>query len=324
MALATPVLIALLLASLLPGAGALSPGRADASEPVIDSALVLGLANGGLGFSGPMGIALDVEHGEVVVANTGQHRVEFFDLKTYPTGYFVHRVPDPVTRELRDGNPVFLAVDLEGNILVSDMIASYVDVVDYRGRTVAKLRLPAPDDTTLGTHGPGALAVAADGTIWVASRGGEGRVYRFTRDYEYVGTWGVPGKDAGQLQGITSLAVMPNGEVVVGCARTTLAIQVFDEKGGYLRGFGVHDIGPGNFSFPSGIAVTADGRMWVSDAIRHSVQVFDSSGKYLGTVGGTGVGPGEFVNPSALASDGRGMLALAENAGNRFQLMWVR
>jgi hypothetical protein len=83
-------------------------------------------------------------------------------------------------------------------------------------------------------------------------------------------------------------------------------------------------MGPGNFSFPSGIAATADGRLWVSDAIRHTMQVFDRAGTLLGGVGGIGVGPGEYVNPSALASDGKGLLALAENAGRRFQLMWVR
>ncbi len=313
----------LLLAALFAGGASTSRALA-AEEPVIDSALVLGQANSGMDFSGPQGIAFDVEHGEVVVANTGIHRVEFFDLKTYPTGYFVHRVPDPLTGEMRDGNPVFVAVDRQGNVLVSDMAAPYVDVLDFRGRPITRLHLPAPDDTLANGRGPGALAVGPDGSIWVASRGADGRVYRFDSDYGFVGVWGTPGKEPGQLQAITALALLPSGDLVVACARTTLAIQVFDPQGGYIRGFGVHDIGPGNFSFPSGVAVLGDGRMWVSDAIRHSVQVFDSSGKFLGTVGGLGVGPGEFVNPSALASDGKGLLALAENAGNRFQLMWVR
>ncbi len=300
-----------------------APARAQ-DGPVIDSALVLRQANGGLDFNGPQGIALDTAHREVVVANTGFHRVEFFDFKTYPTGYFVHRVPDPATRALRDGMPSAVAVDRDGNVLVSDMLAPYVDVLDYRGRPVAQLHLPAPDDTLANGHGPGALAVGADGSIWVASRGVEGRVYEFDADYRFKNAWGTPGAEPGQLSAITAIALNPAGEVVVGCVRTHFALQVFDRQGVYLRGLGVHDIGPGNFSYPSGIAVMADGRLWVSDAIRQSVQVFDSAGKVLGVVGGFGVGPGEFVNPSALASDGKGMLALAENAGNRFQLMWVR
>ncbi len=313
---------ALLLASLSIGA-LVTPCRA-ADEPGIDSVLVLGYANGGAYFSGPQGIALDVEHGEVVVANTNLHRVEFFDLKTFPRGYFVHRVPGPAGSDTHDGLPAFLAVDREGNVLVSDLLASYVDVVDYRGRTVARLRLPAPDDTIAGGHGPGVLAVGADGDIWVAARGKEGRIYQFDADYRFKGAWGTSGADPGQLSAISSMALTPAGDVVVGCARTQLAIQIFDSRGGYIRGFGVHDIGPGNFSFPSGIAVTGDGRLWVSDAIRHSIQVFDSAGSLLGAVGGFGVGLGEFINPSALASDGKGLLALAENAGSRFQLMWVR
>jgi DNA-binding beta-propeller fold protein YncE len=86
----------------------------------------------------------------------------------------------------------------------------------------------------------------------------------------------------------------------------------------------VHDIGPGNFSLPSGVAVSADGRIWVSDEIRQIVQVFEPSGKFIQSVGVGGRGPGEFHYPSALASDGKDLVAVAEREGNRFQLLRVR
>jgi DNA-binding beta-propeller fold protein YncE len=315
---------AFLLAGLLTWIGAPTSTPRAAEAPVLDSALVLRLAHGGIEFDGPQGIALDVAHGEVAVANTGAGRVEFFDLRTFPRGFFVHRVPDPATGAWRDGMPVHLAVDREGHVLISDLLADYVDVVNYRGRPVTRLHLPPPDDTLAAGRGPGALAIGPDGTIWVASRGKEGRIHAFDADYRLVRSWGTPGAAPGQLSAIAALAVTPQGEVVVGCVRTEVAIQTFDAQGTYLRGFGTHDMGPGNFSFPSGIAATADGRLWVSDAIRHTMQVFDRAGTLLGGVGGIGVGPGEYVNPSALASDGKGLLALAENAGRRFQLMWVR
>jgi len=169
-------------------------------------------------------------------------------------------------------------------------------------------------------NGPGPIAVLRDGRILVASRGNRGRVYAFDRDYEFLGAWGDSGAAPGHLSGITGLCQAPNGELYVTCVRTELAVQVFDANGRFLRGHGKHDIGSGNFSFPSGVTVTADGRVWVSDEIRQVVQVFDAAGTYLGVVGGAGKGRGEFLYPSSIATDGSGRLAVAERGGNRFQI----
>lgn len=291
--------------------------------PLIDSALVLRQANGGRDFRSPLGIALDTLHREVVVANTGLSRIEFFDFRTFPLGAFAHRVPG-ADGDLTDGAPGWLAVDGRGRILVSDLMAPYVDALDPRGRSLARLTLPAPDDSLGGGQGPGALAVASDGRLLVASRGRKGRVHVFGADDTLLGSWGVPGRARGELSGITGLAWTADGRIVVCCALTDLAVQLFDARGAFVAGWGVHDIGPGNFSYPSGVAVTDDGRIWVSDAIRQNIQVFDPAGTFLGAVGGAGSGPGEFTYPSALAGDGRGLMALVEPPANRFQLMWVR
>jgi DNA-binding beta-propeller fold protein YncE len=112
--------------------------------------------------------------------------------------------------------------------------------------------------------------------------------------------------------------------VYVSCATTFFAVQVFDAQGAFEHGFGVHDLGPGNFSLPAGIAITADGRTWVADEIRQVVQVFDPAGSYVGMMGGLGVGPGEFRFPRALASDGRDLLVVAERVGDRVQVWRTR
>ena len=179
-----------------------------------------------------------------------------------------------------------MAVDLQGRLLIVDRLAAYVNALDFRGRSVAEIALP---------HGmPGAVAVAPDGRILVASRGDSGHVFVFSPSLELLDEWGDPGRDAGQLNEISSLAVATNGEIVVACLNTDVVIQIFSPEGEYLRGFGEHDIGPGNFSFPSGLAVTHDGRIWVTDEIRLSVQVFDPEGNRLGAFGGGGFRGGGF------------------------------
>lgn len=311
------------LAALLGWLVIAAPPAGAAPEPMaLDSAHVMAQAHRGEAFVRPRAVALDTLHGEVIVANTGLGRIEFFDYRTWPHGWFTHLVKNPFG-VLVPGEPVAVAIDQRDRLFVTDLKAPYVDVLDYRGRPLERLTLPAPDDTASGDRGPGAVAVAPDGRVFVASRGA-GRVHVFDPDLGYVTSWGVTGADSGQLKDITALALDAAGRVYVACAATTPAVQVFDESGRFAFGFGRHDIGPGNFSLPSGIAFAAGGRVCVSDAIRQVVQVFDSEGTFLGAVGGVGVGPGEFREPSALAGDGHGLLLLAEKSGGRFQVMWLR
>lgn len=307
------------LASLVLIAPAIADG---ATQPTIDSTLVMYEANGARKFEQPLGVAIDAGHDEIVVANTGLGRIEFFGRDGRPHGYFVHRITDDKGVE-RDGLPRHVATTADGRILVSDTWAPYVDVCDYRGRSLARLTLPAPDDRLADGNGPGAIAVGHDGRIHVASRGKTGRVHAFSPEGEPLFTWGESGAGPGQLSAITALAVAPGGELVVTCVGTEFAVQVFDPTGKYLRGFGVHDIGPGNFSLPTGVVVTPDSRIWVTDGIRHHVQTFDITGKLLGVLGG-GEGSGALFYPSALASDGRGLFALVETGGKRLRLWWVR
>jgi DNA-binding beta-propeller fold protein YncE len=145
----------------------------------------------------------------------------------------------------------------------------------------------------------------------------------FCPDFAPRPSGGSAGHGPGQLSAITAIAELPDGSIAVACAQTELAVQIFDPTGKYLRGFGRHDIGQGNFSVPSGITATPDGRIWVSDELRQIVQVFNSEGQFLGSLGGGGLAPGEFLYPSALASDGGERLAVAESVGARFQVFSI-
>ena len=318
--LATLVVSLGLTAACAGGAAASLGADAPAGAPRVDSTFVQNIANGGRTFEQPNGVAFDVANDEVVVANTGLGRIEFFGRDGRPHGSFVHRVTgdDGVDR---DGLPKYVAVDSRGRILVVDAFASYIDVCDFRGSSIDRIRLPGPDSA--GAGGPGPLVVAPDGRIVVASRNKSGGVWVLDPEGKPLSHWGVAGTAPGQLRGIAGVAVMPNGDIAVTCVLTQLGVQVFDADGKYLRGFGVHDIGPGRFSVPNGIIITPDGRIWVSDMMRHNVQVFDPAGKLLGVLGG-GDGPGAMLYPSALASDGKGMFAFVETGGKLLRLMWIR
>ena len=275
----------------------------------------------GLSFNGPRGIALDAAHQEVVLANTDDHLLEIYSFEGDRRARFIHRVQGQGGQWV-DGVPQALVVDRTGRMLVSDSRAAYVDVLDYRGRSVGRIEIPGTTRDSAG--GPGALALMPEGGLLIADRGIRGRVYHFSPDLEFVGAWGDSGRAPGQLTAISGIAVAAGGEVVVTCPLTQLAVQIFSPSGEYLRGFGRHDIGPGNFSYPSGVTIASGNRIWVSDQLRQFIQVFDLSGEFLQVVGGIGSGPGQFMYPSALASNGTDLIAVAECRGNRFQLLRVQ
>jgi DNA-binding beta-propeller fold protein YncE len=296
-------------------------GATSVQDPTLQSSVVQYVGAGGALLSGPLGIAVDTAGREVVLANTGGRRIEFYDFRGRPRGSVAHPVPDEHGRMV-DGQPRSLVVDAHGDLYLSDIAVAYVEHLDFRGRSLGRIVLPAPDDR-LESGGAGALALATDGRLFVASRARAGRVYVFDAQGRALTAWGEFGHKPGQLSAISSLALLGDSLVVVTCVDTELGVQVFDMQGHYRRGFGVHDIGMGRFSAPTGVAVTRDGRIWVVDSVRGNLQVFDGVGTYEGAIDG-GAAPVPWLYPSALSGDGLGLFAIAEVGGNRLRLLWLQ
>ncbi len=267
-------------------------------------------------FKVPRAVALDTARGEILVGNTGGHSIEVFSLAGRPLARYLHRV-ERSDGSWIDGDPTGLAVDSAGRILVVDAAAGYVDVLDGLGRSFARLQPPPLS----GASGPGAVTVLRSGEILVGMSGETGRIHRFTREYALDGSWGEAGRTPGHLQNIRGLAEERDGNIVVLCPETDYAVQRFTAAGSYLSGFGRHEIGPGNVSFPSGITVTGDGRLYVTDELRHIVLVLDSTGQQVDAITGGDSGLGQFLYPSALASDSQGRLAVIERGTARLQLL---
>jgi DNA-binding beta-propeller fold protein YncE len=265
-------------------------------------------------FDQPRGIAFDPLDGALYVCNTGRNRIEVFSKSGRSLSQFVHRVRGPAGTMI-DGSPCALAFDRDGRLLVADLRSRSVQVLDRRGRLLHRL----PE--TKGQ--PNALAVAGDGTIYVGTAHPEAKIHRFRPDYGPDGSWGDPGTEPGRISGVTALWVLKDGTVAVLSDRTDLAVQIFSASGEYLRGFGTHEMGEGNFSSPSGIVATPDGRIWVIDEIRQSLQVFDEQGSLIGTERQHGLGPGQLARPSSITYNGGSSIALTDRQIGRVQVFTV-
>lgn len=77
---------------------------------------------------------------------------------------------------------------------------------------------------------------------------------------------------------------------------------------------------PGDFAKPSGLAVDADGNLYVCDTLNDRIEVFDADGKFISTYGKNGDGPGYFARPKGVAVDSDGHIWVADGMQDRVQV----
>lgn len=77
---------------------------------------------------------------------------------------------------------------------------------------------------------------------------------------------------------------------------------------------------PGDFARPSGLAVDAEGNLYVADTLNDRIEIFDADGKFISTFGKNGDGPGYFARPKGVAVDGDGHIWVADGMQDRVQV----
>jgi sugar lactone lactonase YvrE len=91
-------------------------------------------------------------------------------------------------------------------------------------------------------------------------------------------------------------------------------VEVFSLAGEHLRTIGKRGSAPGEFNFPTNVAVAPDGTLYVVDMLNFRVQVFDGDGQLLGMFGQIGAGqPGTFDKAKALALDAFGNIYVTDS-----------
>ncbi len=77
---------------------------------------------------------------------------------------------------------------------------------------------------------------------------------------------------------------------------------------------------PGDFAKPSGLAVDADGNLYVADTLNDRIEIFDADGKFISAFGKNGDGPGYFARPKGVAIDSDGHIWVADGMQDRVQV----
>lgn len=198
--------------------------------------------------------------------------------------------------------PVTGAVDALGRIYVTDASRAAVYMFDTTGG-----RIQVWDHATDREKfvSPVGIVVAPENQVWVADAD-RGEIVRLNGDGVPVGSFG-----RGMLQRPTGMAWDESRRVLFVADTGEHAIFVFDEKGAFVERIGQRGEGPGEFNFPSHIAV-ARGKLYVADTMNARVQIFSTVGEYLGHLGHRGLFVGELVRPKGVAVDGDGNIYVIE------------
>ena len=183
-----------------------------------------------------------------------------------------------------------VAVDGEDRIFLICRGDHPIIVYDRKGNFI---RSWGEGDFTYRTHG---ITAAPDGTVWCTDDGNH-TVRCFTPEGKLLMTLGTPntaadtgydGKDymtitkpADAFNRPTNLAIGPKGDLYVSDGYGNCRVHRFSPTGERKRSWGVPGTGPGQFYLPHGIAVGADGRVYVCDRENDRIQIFSPEGEYL-------------------------------------------
>lgn len=282
------------------------------------------------------GVAVD-SRDRVFVFNRGEHPLVVFDregrfLESWGEGLFAraHGLtigPDDSVYCVDDLDHTVRKFTPEGALLLtlgtsgkpSDTGATSVDY-----RTIRHAGPPF--------HFPTALAIADDGSMFVADGYGNARVHKFAPDGRHLLSWGGPGGGPGQFYVPHGIAIGHDGSVIV-ADRENGRLQFFSPDGEFLAEWG-------GIARPCQVTLGEAGNYYVAElgfragmwpgttaptpnATGGRVSVFNPTGRLIARWGGGDdpASPGDFFAPHDLCIDSRGDLYVGEvvwsGGGNR-------
>lgn len=203
------------------------------------------------------------------------------------------------------GSVTWVATDADDSLYVFQRYDSTV----HKGPAPA-VSVFRRDGEFVGTWGDGfikdahGIYVTRAGTVMLVDRDAH-QVLAFDRKGVPIFTIGKRDVPNAPFNHPTNLAEGPDGFLYVSDGYGNTNVHKFSASGEHVRTWGRPGSGPGEFSVPHGICVTADNRVLVGDRENGRVQIFDPDGGYLGEL--TNV-----YNPMSVCVDPSGTIFVSD------------
>jgi DNA-binding beta-propeller fold protein YncE len=265
-------------------------------------------------FQFPRAVAVAPATGQIYVVDRSG-RIQLFA----PDGALLREWRLP---ESQLGQPVGLAVEADGSLLVND--SHYHRILRYR-----------PDGSEIlaqwGSEGkgPGQLTFGRDvvvdavGNVYAGDYGGlNDRILKFARDGRFLLEWGSVGEGPGQFQRPQGMAIERRAglEHVLVADSCNHRLQRFTLEGQWVASIGSLGTGPGELRYPYSVAIGGDGSLFVAEWGNNRIQRLDREGRPLGTWGGPGHDRGELATPWDIAIGPDGRIFVADYGNHRVQI----
>lgn len=191
-------------------------------------------------------------------------------------------------------SPIAVCADAAERVFIADPANRVVHVFDLSARAYQRW---APRAEQGAFEQPVALAWDPAGRLLVADSVGAAIVV-FDASGACLGKIG-----KGQLKRPCGLVVDPRSGRILIADALAHQIVVMSPAGEELGRIGERGEAPGQFNFPTNLALDSRGRLYVSDSLNFRVQLFDADLQPLRQIGRKGDMPGCFSQPKGVAVD---------------------
>jgi hypothetical protein len=193
------------------------------------------------------------------------------------------------------GSSSAVSVDREGNIWIADRCGAN----DCAGSTLDPIMEFDAKGKFIKSFGAGMLLfphgmfIDRADHIWLtdghvgAGKGDD--VLEFDRNGKLLRTLGkpgVPGSGPDTFHEPNAVLVAPNGDIFVSDGHEpnegNARVVKLDSQGRFIKQWGSHGSGPGQFEMPHTLAMDSQGRLFVGDRGNDRIQIFDQNGNLLG------------------------------------------
>jgi DNA-binding beta-propeller fold protein YncE len=248
-----------------------------------------------------------------VITMDGGRRLEFLrafssEKELNPKRSFWKKMVDFVAGAPEYGRlvrPYGVTTDSRGRIIVTDPGALAVHIFDFEKKKYRRLEGGKGQDLL----SPIGVAVDADNNIYVTDSR-SGRIFVFDADGKFRRFLGVVAKNEGFFKRATGIAIdQQRAELFV---TDTLRDKIFvmDLQGHMLREFGRRGTEPGEFNFPTELALHGD-QLLVVDTMNFRVQILDREGRFQRQFGST-TNHINLVRPKGMSVDSEGSIYLVD------------
>ena len=221
-------------------------------------------------------------------------------------------------REESGEQPARLILTRSGHIWIADRCGS----TSCDGRTEDPIQEFDQSGKLLKSFGSGMFMTPhgifcdKNGNVWItdlAGKNGKGQqLFEFSPDGKVLmtlGKAGVAGDGPDTFNQPDDVVVAPNGDVFVSDGHVpgmgNARVIKFSKDGKFIKQWGGHGSGPGQFEVPHALAMDSKGRLLVGDLGNNRIQIFDQDGKFV-------MEWKQFGRPSGIYIDKHGTIYVAD------------